>query len=234
MAGVSSLAVSSQTTNSTYYQTGSFTPAASSVLVAFVAASGTVAQDAFLEITTQQWRRFTQITTAQWESSTNTLYAYVANGSCNGQACVVRWDCASDAATGAIIQVYGVSSVHRVGSNLVRQVAVQLNQAASTRPNPTFGFSTSSINAIFGAVANNSSLAAMLPPTSWDEGFDTGYATPLTGLETVYVSSGAASTVITWGSSTSSLGCSIVMELNTTTTDTWMGSICDVEMVRIY
>ena len=88
MAGVSSLAVSSQTTNSTYYQTGSFTPAASSVLVAFVAASGTVAQDAFLEITTQPWRRFTQITTAQWSASTNTLYAYIANGSCDGQACV--------------------------------------------------------------------------------------------------------------------------------------------------
>ena len=234
MAGVASIAVSSNTANSTYYLTGSFTPHASSVLVAFVAASGTVAQDAFLEITTQPWRRFTMITTAQWAASTNTLYAFVANGPSTGAACVARFDCASDAATGSIINICEVTSVSRVGINLIRQQAVQLNRGASTRPNPTFAINTSSINSIVGAVANNSSLAAMLPPTSWIESVDTGYATPLTGLETVYLNSGAASTVITWGSSSSSLNCSIVFEIDTTIPDIPMGDICMPELIRVY
>ena len=234
MAGVSSLAVSSQTTNSTQYRTGSFTPHASSVLVAFVAASGTGAQNCFLEITTEPWRRFTLVTTAQWAASTNLLCAWVANGPSTGAACVARFDCASDAATGAIIQIFEVTSVSRVGSDLIRQKAVQLNRASSTRPNPTFSINTSSVNTIFGAVANSSTLAAMQPPTSWVESFDTGYATPSTGLETVRLNSGATSTVITWGSSSSSLNCSIVMEIDTTVPDQRMGAICDVELIRVY
>ena len=234
MAGISSLTVSSNTANSTYYLTGSFTPRTSSVLVAFVVASGTGAADAFLEITTQPWRRFALVTSAQWSNSTNSLYAFVANGPSTGAACVARFDCASDAATGSIIQVCEITSVSRVGTDLVRQMAVQLNKAASTRPNPTFGFNTSSINSIWGAVANSSTLAAMQPPTSWIEAVDTGYATPATGLESVYLNSGATSTVITWGSSSSSLNCSIIVEFNTTVPDTWMGAICDAEIVRVY
>ena len=234
MAGVTALVSTSNTANSTYYLSSTFTPAAGNLLIAFVGASGTVTTDAFLEITTEPWRRFTLITTAQWAASANYLYAYVANGPATGAACVARWDCTGDAATGSNINILGVSSMHRVGSNAIRQVAVQLNNGSSTRPNPVFGFSTSSINVIVGAVANDSSVAAMLPPTSWSEAFDSGYTTPLTGLETVYLNSGAISTTITWGSSSSSLNCAIVMELNTTTTDTWMGASLIAEMVRVY
>jgi len=235
VAAVTHLTTSSQTTNSTNYNSGSFTPAASSILFAFVAASGTVAATPFLEASTQDWKRFTLVTSAQWGSGANTLYAYIANGAVStASALTLTWDCRQAAATGAIIQVAQVTGMSRTGLSAIRQFAVQQNNAASTTPVCTWGVSSLTLNACLAAVAYNSTVAAALPMTSWTERADTAYATPSTALEYFTRDSGNVSTTVSSGAPVSSLNAMIALELNTSTIDIRMGAICDVEVIRVY
>ena len=215
MPTVSALAVSSNTANAATYSTGAFTPASGLLLVGLVAASGTATSYARMFCTSEAWCTFTFVTSAGWNADANRLYAFVANGFATGIQVRPRFDCTGDNATGSVIQIYGVSSMSRTGSSAaVRQYAFELNQAVSTRPNPSFSSATFDTNAIIGGVAATSSPPGMTPTTGWTEGFDTGFATPSTGLETMYTVSNVASTVINWGSSSNAVNCSLVIEFD--------------------
>jgi hypothetical protein len=58
----------------------------------------------------------------------------------------------------------------------------------------------------------------MTPRASFTERSDGGYATPAAGLETMSRDSGETGTTQTWGSASASAYCSLVLELDTTTT----------------
>ena len=235
MAAVTHLTTSSQTTNSTNYNSGSFTPAASSILFAFVAASGTVAATPYLEASTQDWKRFTLVTSAQWGGGVNSLYAYISNGAVStASAMALTWDCSQDAATGAIIQIAQVTGMSRTGLSAIRQFAVQQNNAASTTPVCTWSVSSLTLNACIAAVAASSSLPGISPMTNWTEQAETGYATPLAGLEYMTRDSGNVSTTVSTALPVSSVNCMIALELNTSTIDIRMGAICDSEVIRVY
>ena len=183
-------------------------------MVGFAATSGSHTSFPLMEATTQTWSSFHFVTSATWGTDAHSLYGFVANGLTDGNPVQVRFSCSGDNATGCIIQVLGVSSMTRFGANAVRQFAFELNQATSTTPNPLFAQATVSSNALLGAVALTSSPPVITPTASWIEAFDTGYATPSTGMETMYVSSGIVSTQIIWGSVCNAINCSLIVELD--------------------
>ena len=226
MAAITHLLATSTTANASLYSTNTFTPAASSLLVAFVAASGTVAATPFLEISTQNWKRFTLVTSAQWGTGANSLYAFVANGAVSTASAIKAFfDCSQDPATGVVIQVAEVTGMSRIGLDAVRQLAVSQNNSASTVPLCTWGVSSLTANAVIAGVAYSSSLGGgVIPMTSWTERSDVGYATPSTGLEYMSRDSGNVSTTVSTGAAVSSLNAAIALELNTSTIDRQMGA----------
>ena len=226
MAAVTNLISTSTSANATTYSTNAFTPAASSLLFAFVAASGTAATAPYLEISTQDWKRFTLVTTTVWSASANSLYAFIANGPVStASAMKAFFNCSQDAATGAIIQIGQITGMSRVGMTAIRQIAtVDSNSAASTFPTATFAVSTLTANACIAGVGYSSSIAQCQPMTGWVEGADTGYTTPSTALECMYRNSGTTSTTVSTAAAVSSVNCMIAFELNTSTIDIQMGT----------
>lgn len=215
MASVTHRVSTASTSNTTSYASGSFTPGASELLVVFVTASDTAAVDATLS--DSQGLGFSLVATGLKNSSTDRVYAFVANALAAASAMTVTFDCSSDAATGAIIQVAGVSGMTLTGFKAIRQVAIAENQSAGT---PTISFNLAALtgNPTLGLIGNSTNAAGMTAPTNWTEKDDTGYATPTTGAEYVSRDSGFTSTGITWGSSSASAYGGIIIELNAGTT----------------
>ncbi len=114
--------------------------------------------------------------------------------------------------TGGGLAVFKVTGATLAGLSAIRQSAKQDNQASGT-PAPVFGAAPLTGNAIIGMLFNATNAAAMTPRTSFTEAFDIGWATPTTGVEAMYRSSGETSTTQTWGSSSASAFCSIVVEI---------------------
>ena len=234
MAAITNLLATSTSANATTYSTNAFTPAASSIIFAFVAASGTTATNPWLEISTESWRRFTLVTTAQWGGGANRLYGFISNGSVSSASPMKAFfNCAQDAATGAIIQMAQVTGMSRTGLTAIRQIAVvDSDSAASTVPTVTFAVSTLTANACIAGVGYNSSLAGCIPMSGWTEGADLGYTTPSTALECMYRNSGTTSTTVSSGAPISSLNCMMAFELNVSTIDMPMGTNLQCMYIR--
>lgn len=197
------------TANASSYVSGAFTPAANDLLVVFATLSGT---DTGGSLTGSVVSTFTKIATAAKAASVDTSYLFVANSLTTATSQTVTW--AGNAATGCILQVWRISGMSRLGSAAVKQTGQQDNQAASGTPAPVFGASCITTNPTLGLVSNATSPATMTPPASWTEGGDVGYATPTTGAETVFRNSGFTGTTVTWGGTSASAFCSIVVELD--------------------
>lgn len=225
------------TLNTTSYASGSFTPAAGELLVAFVTASDTIDPGA---LTDSQGLNFQLITSVVKRTSLDTLYCFVATRLAANSAMTVTFGCPGDAATGCVIQVAGVSGMTRVGIGAIRyasgtaQITVLANQTAATTPAPAFPASCLTGNPTLGLVGNGTNVAAMSPPASWTEQNDTGYATPTTGAEYVSRDSGFTGTTVTWGNVSASAYGAIIIELDTTTpalmetlVDTYSGAAVD-------
>lgn len=213
MASVTFKVNLSSTTNASVYTTGSFTPVASDLLVAIVYSSDTTIDSGF---TTSAGLIFTQVAKVPVRASVDTMYVFIAQSLAAASAQTASFDCTGDAATGALIDVYAVSSMTRTGRFAVRQSISVANHAAGI-PAPAFSASALTGNPTLGGVANATSPATMTPPTSWTEGSDHGYATPTTGLETVFRNSGFTGTTVTWGSSSASAYSAVIFELDTST-----------------
>lgn len=214
MATVTFKVNTASTTNASSYASGSFTPVASDLLVVFVHASGTVTDAQMLSST---GILFTQVAAFLDATSVNRVYCYVAGSLATAVAQTVTWSYTGTAASGAVIQVYAVAGMTRLGTFAVRQSAGQSNQAALGTPAPTFGVAVLTGNPALGAIGNSTNPATLTPPTSWTEGADSGYATPTTGLESVFISSGFTGTTVTWGSTSTTAFGSLIVELDTST-----------------
>ena len=208
---------SSNTANSTFYKSSSIPAAVGDLLAVFVAASGTTQRPGAVTTSNQplDGSTFTLVTSALWGASANSLYAYIQDGFCtstgSNNSTWVSFDCVGDAATGAIINVVRLTGMSKVSLGSVRQSVVSSNQGSSTRPLVTFSSLTFVTSAVIGAAATNSSQTQLSPPGGWSEYADTGYTTPLTGME-IAGNVGSNSTAIRWGTSTSSLNCCLAVE----------------------
>jgi hypothetical protein len=201
------------TSNTTSYASGSFTPAAGDLLIAFVVASGTVATGT---MTDSQSLGFTKITSALKNSSADTVYAFVSNAQATASSMTVTFDCTGDSATGAIIFVASVSGVLKAGTSAILQSAIQENQAAGGTPAIAFTNAARVGNPTLGCIGNSTSPAGITPPTNWteDAAGDTGYNTPPTGGEYAFRNSGFTGTTITWGSTSGSAFGGIILEVD--------------------
>lgn len=209
---------SSATANAAVYNSSSVGCADGDVLVVFVGASGTVQRPTTLTCSNQPGygSTFTLVTSSPL-NAIHSLYAFIQNGYCTRSTATassfLTWDCTGDNATGAIIHVQRVAGMARTGPlSAIRRAQISSNMEASTRPSITMSSLTFVTSAVLGAVATLSSVTKLSPPGGWTEYSDTGYATPVFGLESCG-NVGTASTLILWGSSTSSSSSIVVMEL---------------------
>jgi hypothetical protein len=233
MAAVTSRISTASTTNAATYASGSFTPAASELLVVFVVCTGDSAGVGTLS--DSQGLNWTRVTVANKNSSADKLYCFVANKKAANSSMTVTFATNNGSASGAVIQALGVSSMNRVGLGAVRQSSIANNVAAGT-PAATFGAAALTGNPVFSFVANQTSPALTTghPPTSFTQGTDTGYSTPTTGAIAAWIASGFTGTTVTWGTSSATSYGSIVLELDTTSpaamstlTDAFGGVVLD-------
>lgn len=214
MASVTHRASTASTSNTTSYVSDSFTPAANELLFAIVHASGTTAADATLS--DSQSLGWTLIATALRASSADRTYLFVANALAAASSMTVTFDCSSDAATGAIIQVGGISGMTFTGAAAVRQYKVISNQSAGT---PAISFDAICLtgDVTIGTIGNSTTPAGLTNPTNWSTKDDTGYSSPTRGGNYVTRDSGFTGTTITWGSSSASVFGGIIAEFDTRT-----------------
>ncbi len=201
--------------------TGAFTPTAGDLLVACVGGTASVATAPTMTDTQNLgWDLIS--TTAVKATSADTLWCFISRATAAATSTTATFTATGDATTGQVIQIWGVSGMGRAGLNALRQAAKQDNQAASTTPAPVFSSAALTGNPIVGMVFNATNPAGMTPPGGtqcnggvFTEDGDAGYITPTTGGETVHCDSGFTGTTVTWGSTSASIFCSIILELDT-------------------
>lgn len=198
------------TTNAATYVSGSFTPAAGDLIFVFVTVTGDVGAGS---LTDSQGLNFQEVDQEQKNTSVDTTYCFIAIKLAANSAMTVTYATNNGNASGAVIDVYSVSGMSRVGQAAALQIAGLSNQATAT-PAMSFGNTVQTGNVTLGVISSARNPAAMTPPTSWTEGSDTGYATPTTGEESVFRNSGFTGSTITWGNSTGSAWCGIIIELD--------------------
>jgi hypothetical protein len=106
---------------------------------------------------------------------------------------------------------------HAPGASSGGGLAV-LEVSGMTRPAPVFGSAVLTGNPVIGAVFNATNTAGnsgITQRASFTERVDTGYITPTTGIEVMSIDSGETGTTMTWGSTSGSAFCSIIVELDT-------------------
>ncbi|MGH6691766.1 MAG: hypothetical protein ACREF4_13930 [Gammaproteobacteria bacterium] len=199
------------TTNATSYASGSFTPAAGDLLVAFVIAGATAAAGT---MTDSQALGFTKVDHAVFRTSLDRIYCFVSDAAAAASAMTVTFDCTGDAANGAVVMVASITGMSLFGASAVRQSAKQENGAAGGTPAPAFAAAALTGNPTLGANGNAANPAARTPPTNWTEQADTGYSTPTTGAEYVTRDSGFTGTTITWGNTSATAFGAFIVELD--------------------
>jgi hypothetical protein len=126
--------------------------------------------------------------------------------------------------SGGGLEVLSLSGMSIVGAGAVRGGGEQDNQAGATTPAPILlrrvgtAFSGTqaalTTNACFSAVFNATNPAGTTQPASWTASVNGGYITPTTGLRTAFRNSGETASTITWGGTSASAFCSVVVELD--------------------
>ncbi len=118
--------------------------------------------------------------------------------------------------TGGGLTVFAISGISRTGSSASKQTAIQNNQSSGGTPGPTFTNSVTGNNPVIGVLLNGSNPATVTPRSSpsYTEASDSGWNTPTTGVETMYINSGETGTTISWGSTSGTAFASLVMEID--------------------
>jgi hypothetical protein len=147
-------------------------------------------------------------------TSADSLWIFVRNTKI-GSASSTIFTATTASDSGGAIDVFNISGMTLVSTAAVRAVGKQDNQASAT-PAPVFPQAALTGNPCIGAIFNATSPATMTAPATWTEATDLGYSVPTTGFESVFVSSGFTSATVTWGSSSASAFCSLIIELDAT------------------
>lgn len=207
----------SDTTNTTAYTSNSFTPAAGDLLVLFAHQSGAVSS--VFTITDSQSGTWTKVGNTITRSSTATAGGcWIRDSTVSATAMTVTITYGTSG-TGNIMFVWRIAGMSKTGATAARQTANQNNQASGGTPAPAFAVSADTNNVTLGVVFNATNPAGLTPPTSWTEpatpAGDIGHGTPAAGGETVNRDSGFTGTTITWGSTSASVFCDFILELDT-------------------
>jgi hypothetical protein len=209
------------TSNTTSYALGTFTPALSDLLVILVATAGSIEPTAAGACTDDRGGTYYKANFATRSGVASSIYAFVRNqlvASAVGH--IVTFTCTGDAATGCCILPYRVSGMTRAGSSAVRQSTFATGIAAGATPAATFSIACLTGNAVIGVVGTAQNPAALTPPSGWTEpsspSFDIGVGTPAQGIEGCHINSGFTGTTVTWGSTSSGACGVVVVELDTT------------------
>jgi hypothetical protein len=211
------------TTGASSYPAGgttptTFTPAVGDLcVVAVPITSSTVAGGATFACTDDlSGGTYASIRTELFATSASSFILFVRNNLyASASACQVTVTCSGDAGTGAVVGVWTVAGMTKVGSAAVRQTAGASNQTSGTTPTLTFGAAALTGNVILGGLANATNPAGITPPTNFTEDADVGYITPTAGFEMAHRDSGHTATTVTFGNSASQWA-AIVAELDTT------------------
>ena len=113
----------------------------------------------------------------------------------------------------AVIKIVGAL---KFGAGAIRQSGVQSNLAASGTPTVALAAAALTTNGLIGAVFNGTNPATLTPRASpaWSERSDVGYNTPPSGLHVMTINSGETASSIPWGSTSASIFCSCVVEVD--------------------
>lgn len=165
-------------------------------------------------VTDDQGGTYTRVAFAQKATSADITGFYIRNA-LTASAAIHTVSSAPGATTGGGLQVTEYSGFTRTGASAARQSAKEDNQVAGGTPAPDFAVAADTNNPVLGAVFNASNPAGLTPPTNWTERRDAGYNTPTTGFEAVTRNSGFTGTTVTWGSTSATAFCSLIVELDT-------------------
>jgi hypothetical protein len=199
------LVETASTANATSYASASYAPTASRGLIAFVHASATLAADATFVGNGVTWT----LEERRTRSTTSSIYVFSALSGGSPSSGTGTFDCTSDAASGAMIQVVEIN-----GCDLTDHVT-QVGGGTFTvgAPVGTFSGATASDCAILGHLGSDTNPAAVTVPTSYSELMNSGYNTPATGAQMVYHASPGSVSTVTWGGTSASGGSVQVVEI---------------------
>lgn len=200
--------------NSATYTSGAFTPAVGDLLVVFASAPAEAATGAVLT-GTGAGLTFTSVNSAARNGSVDQSQVWIADVLVSAAASqTVTVNYGADAATGCNLTVVRIGGVANAGIGAVIQSAKTNNGTAGGTPAATFGASPSTANVILGHVGNGANPAAVTEPSTFVETSDNGSATPASGNEVAHKITGFTSTTVTWGSTSATAYCVLILEIN--------------------
>jgi hypothetical protein len=190
---VTELVETASTANATSYASASYAPTANRGLLAFIAATGTLAADTTFTGNGLTWGLEGQ----RGLGPGGQIYLYSALSGASPSSGTGTFDCTSDAATGAVIHVVEIG-----GCDLTDFVTQYAAGAVTTGNTPvgTFAGATAADCGVCAFLGNDTNPSGMTEPSGYTELMDTGYATPATGAHMAYHASPGSITTVTWGS----------------------------------
>lgn len=214
MAAVTHLGATALTTNLSAYTSGSFSPVVGDLLIVYCAVSDSVAAAPTLT-ESAGGGTYILIGRATWRTSLDSLYVYVRNTLAEANTARTWTFTTADAATGIVFAIAKATSMTRAGWSAVRQFDTTDNGAGGVAPNTVFPAVALTANACIFGLGNGANPCNQLPPTSFTERVDTGYATPTTGFEYASRDSGHTSATIASGDTSATAWGAFALELNT-------------------
>lgn len=199
------------------------TPAVGDLIILVTAHSGNTATTKPTDNNAGGSGTYTLVNTAVKATSADTMKVWVRNALITSATSTV-FTHAPGTTTGGGIVAIDVQGMDKAGATAIVRSAIQSNQAAGGTPAPVFGATPSITNAIIGAVFNGGNPATLTQRSGYSEIADLGYNTPASGLEVMADNSGETSATITWGSTSATAFCSIVLELDARVTHATSGT----------
>lgn len=155
---------------------------------------------------------YTLIAGATRSTNTTRLNVFVRDATI-GAAVSTVFTHAPGTTNGGGLAVFKVTGASGTGASAVAKSGTQNNGSAAGTPTVSLGSAASAANAILAAMFNSASPAAMTPPSGYAEPVDTGYSSPLSGIEIATRDSGETASSVTWGGASASAFCALAIEL---------------------
>ena len=178
------------TTNAQSYATGSFTPAADSLLVAIFHTQNTAINGGISGGSLTWDQRLINV-------ATHVSGIYTAQVGASPSSMTVTFDCTGDAASGCVMYVFQVTG-HNTSAP-VPQAAVRKTGVSANTPTLDFGSNLDTNNAYCVILINSTNPVGVTDPASFTNIGSGGFNTPTTGHSGAYRVNGETGTTLTWG-----------------------------------
>lgn len=179
----------SSTANATSYNWTSFFPAPNALLVAFVAADGTVAPTPTMTGGGLTWVLKASVA---FNGGVDTLYVFYAKTGAAPAFNTPVFDCTGDAATGVVMNMLQLAGSDLGPADPFVQSAT--NSGTGTAPGVTFGAALKTANVYLEGFGLNASAATATTPTAWTLGSRDFHSVPAAGAMTAYRVNGETTT----------------------------------------